>query len=65
MRDINARLLSIKGNRTVQSFAKELGKILKRQPWRIFGHPDDEAGRAPPARRGGDGGDGGGHDDDR
>ncbi len=21
--------------------AKELGKILKRQPWRIFGHPDD------------------------
>jgi hypothetical protein len=22
--------------------AKELGKILKRQPWRIFGHPDDE-----------------------
>lgn len=45
--------------------AKELGKILKRQPWRIFGHPDDEAGRAPPARRGGDGGDGGGHDDDR
>lgn len=45
--------------------AKELGKILKRQPWRIFGHPDDEAGRAPPARRGGDGGDGGGHDDER
>lgn len=33
--------------------AKELGKILKRQPWRIFGHPDDEAGRAPPERRGG------------
>jgi phospholipid/cholesterol/gamma-HCH transport system substrate-binding protein len=23
--------------------AKELGKILKRQPWRIFGHPDDTA----------------------
>lgn len=45
--------------------AKELGKILKRQPWRIFGHPDDEAGRAPPARRGGDGGDGGGNDDER
>lgn len=21
--------------------AKDLGKILKRQPWRIFGHPDD------------------------
>ncbi len=32
--------------------AKELGKILKRQPWRIFGHPDDEAGRAPPERAG-------------
>ncbi|MEZ4359774.1 MAG: MlaD family protein [Kofleriaceae bacterium] len=25
--------------------AKELGKILKRQPWRIVGHPED--GRAP------------------
>jgi succinate dehydrogenase / fumarate reductase flavoprotein subunit len=28
VRDINARLLSIKGNRTVQSFAKELGKVM-------------------------------------
>ncbi len=28
VRDINARLLSIKGKRTVQSFAKELGKIM-------------------------------------
>lgn len=51
--------------------AKELGKILKRQPWRIFGHPDDEAGRAPPERRGSGGGDDGadeggdGADDDR
>ena len=28
VRDINARLLSVKGKRTVQSFAKELGKIM-------------------------------------
>ncbi|HRC58655.1 MAG TPA: hypothetical protein PKU97_22185, partial [Kofleriaceae bacterium] len=24
--------------------AKELGKILKRQPWRIFGRPPEETG---------------------
>jgi hypothetical protein len=34
--------------------AKELGKILKRQPWRIFGHPDDSRrGRRPGAAGGG------------
>ena len=27
--------------------AKELGKILKRQPWRIFAHPDDTAPAKP------------------
>jgi ABC-type transporter Mla subunit MlaD len=34
--------------------AKELGKLLKRSPWRIIGHPDDRAGlppRAPPRPR--------------
>jgi ABC-type transporter Mla subunit MlaD len=31
--------------------AKELGKILKRSPWRIIGHPDDKAGLPPRAPR--------------
>jgi phospholipid/cholesterol/gamma-HCH transport system substrate-binding protein len=28
--------------------AKELGKILKRQPWKIIDHPQDGGGRSPP-----------------
>jgi ABC-type transporter Mla subunit MlaD len=35
--------------------AKELGKMLKRSPWRIIGHPDDHSGlppRAPTRERG-------------
>jgi hypothetical protein len=35
--------------------AKALGKMLKRSPWRIIGHPDDHSGlppRAPTRERG-------------
>jgi hypothetical protein len=31
--------------------AKALGKILKRSPWRIIGHPDDHSGLPPRAPR--------------
>lgn len=31
--------------------AKALGKMLKRSPWRIIGHPDDKAGLPPRAPR--------------
>ncbi len=31
--------------------AKELGKMLKRSPWRIIGHPDDHSGLPPRAPR--------------
>ena len=29
--------------------AKALGKMLKRSPWRIIGHPDDNVGLPPRA----------------
>jgi ABC-type transporter Mla subunit MlaD len=31
--------------------AKDLGKMLKRSPWRIIGHPDDHSGLPPRAPR--------------